>query len=199
MALFTNNREDKKRLDWAILRDGGSLALYWRPEYLAEDMQWLANHNYDIYEFDCAGWTSEDEMYGDIGRKLHFPEWWGPNCGHNMDGLDDLLPDLPIREDGGAALVLNKFNVYAAGSGSAMMHSGRTEAEVLLDVIAGASRYFLLLGRRLVTLVQTDDPQIRLGKFGGISPNWNHREWLIKNRTPGSRNSSTNSMPSSKS
>jgi hypothetical protein len=78
MTLFSNSAEDWQRLDWQILRDGG-IALYWRQEYLADDVWWLASQNYDIYEFDCELWRSEDEMYSDIGRVLRFSEWGGRN------------------------------------------------------------------------------------------------------------------------
>lgn len=186
MALFTNSPEDWQRLDWQILRDGG-IALYWRDEYFADDLQWLAAQSYEIYKFDCEQWASEDEMYSDIGRVLRFSEWWGPEWGHNIDALDDCLTDLPIRDYGGAMCALHKFNAYAGGSGSALMHSRRSEAEVLLDVMARARRFFLLNGKRFIVLVQTEDPEIQLGLLGGSSPAWNRREWLNKNRTPESR------------
>ncbi len=186
MTLFSNSPADWQRLDWQILRDGG-IALYWRQEYLADDMRWLASQNYDMYEFDCERWRSEDEMYSDIGRVLRFSEWWGPEWGRNIDALDDCLTDLPISDDRGAVLVLNRFNVYASGSGAASMHSGRSEAEVVLDVMAGACRFFLLNGKRFIVLVQTENPDIQIGSLGGRSPVWNRREWLNAKRTPESR------------
>lgn len=189
MAVFTNKPEDWQRLDWQILRDGG-IALYWRPEYLADDVRWFASQNYDIYDFDCGRWVYEDEMYSDIGRVLRFSEWWGPEWGRNLDALDDCLTDLPIGDSGGAVLVLHKFDRYAFGSGSTLMDSGFRYAELLLDVMARACRLFLLNGRRFIVLVQTEDPQLKLGMLGGISPVWNRREWLNKNRTPESRQGS---------
>jgi hypothetical protein len=186
MALFTNSANDWQRLDWTILRDGG-ISLYWRREYLAEDVRWLVAQGYDVYDFDCERWTSQDDMYSDITRVLRFAEWWGPQWGKNFDALDDCLSDLPIRDDGGAVLVFNKFNVYATGSGSPAMPNGRIEAEVLLDVIAGACRFFLLNGKRFITLVQTEDPNFRVEGLGAVSAAWNRREWLDQNRTPESR------------
>jgi hypothetical protein len=97
MALFSNSPEDWQRLDWQILRDGG-IALYWRPEYLAD-----------------AG------------------------------------------------------------------------AEILLDVMAHACRFHLLNGRRFVTLVQTENPNYRVGRLGSIAATWNRREWLDAKRRPESR------------
>ncbi|HET6934610.1 MAG TPA: barstar family protein [Candidatus Angelobacter sp.] len=183
MALFTNSPEDWERLDWQILRDGG-IALYWRPEYLSDDLQWLKANRYDVYDFACEEWSSEDQMYSGMERILRFSDWWGPEWGHNLDALDDCLTDLPIPADGGAVLVFHQFNLYASGSGSALMHSGRTEAEALLDVMAGISRFMLLNSKRFIVLVHTEDPSIQIGLLGGASPVWNRREWLNRNRTP---------------
>ncbi|HLY60845.1 MAG TPA: barstar family protein [Terriglobia bacterium] len=181
MAHFTNRQEDWQRRDWQMLREGG-ISLYRRNEYLADDMQWLAGQNYTIYEFDCGRWNSEDEMYSEFERVMRFSEWWGPTWGHNMDAFEDCLSDLPIRKDGGAVLVLRRFNIYASGAGSALGHNGLTKADILLDVLVRACRFFLLTGRRLITLVHTENPDIQFGPLGAVSPAWNRREWLIKNR-----------------
>jgi RNAse (barnase) inhibitor barstar len=137
LALFANSPDDRHSLDWQILRCGG-IALYWREEHLAADVQWLAARSYDICEFNCAGWHSRKDMYSDIGLVLRFPDWWG----RNMDALHDCLVEFPVRDDGGAALVFRKFDAYANDAGSKSMHSGRTEAEVLLDAMAEHAGFF---------------------------------------------------------
>jgi Barstar (barnase inhibitor) len=177
MPFFNNNPDDWQRLDWQILRDGG-IQLYWRREYLIEDSQWLAKHDYDVFEFACETWESQDDMFSDFARVLRLPDY----VGRNFDALDECISDLPLTESRGAAIVLAGFDAYAAGAGAAPMERLRNEAEVLLDIIASASRFHLLNGNRLVTLVQTDDPQLRFGALGGVSPRWNHREWLNANR-----------------
>jgi RNAse (barnase) inhibitor barstar len=182
MAYFNNRAEDWERLDWQILRDGG-ISLYWRAEYLAEDAQWLSNHDYNLYDFDCATWVSREDMFSDFGRALHFPEWWG----RNFDALDDCITELELPESPGAAIVLRHFDVYAFHAEARTLPSGETEAVVLLDMLASASRFHLLNGRRLVVLVQSDDPELTLKKLGGKIPQWNHREWLNENRRPSSR------------
>ena len=179
MAFFNNTPEDWKRLDWQILRDGG-IQLYWRREYLVQETKWFAVHNYDVYEFACDTWSSPEAMFSDLGRVLRLPDWWG----QNVNALDDCMDDLPLTESRGAVMVLTNFDVYAAGSGSALMHSGRPEAEVILDILAQASRFHLLNGRRLVVLVQTNDPKLRIPELGGMTPQWNRREWLNSKREP---------------
>jgi hypothetical protein len=177
MAPFNNSPEDWQRLDWEILRDGG-IALYWRPEYLAEDVRWLASQNYRVSEFDCTHWNNESEMFSNIGRELAFSE-----C-RNFAALDDDLSDLPIREEGGMVLVFRNFHAYATGPGSVSLPSGGNGAEVLLDVMARASHFHLLNGKRFVTLVQTVNPDYRVQGLGCVSATWNHREWLDAKRRP---------------
>ncbi len=177
MPFFNNTPDNWQRLDWQILRDGG-IQLYWRREYLIEDRQWFAKHDYDVFEFACEKWKSQESMFSDFARVLRLPDYFG----HNFDALDECIADLRLTENRGAVIVLTRFDAYAAGAGSAPMQRVKNEAEVVLDIIASASRFHLLNGNRLVGLVQTDDPQLRVGALGGASPQWNRREWLDANR-----------------
>jgi hypothetical protein len=182
MPFFNNTADDWQRLDWQILRDGG-IQLYWRREYLAEDTQWLAEHDYDVFEFACETWLSQDGMFSDFARVLRLPEWFG----RNFDALDECIADLPLTECRGAVIVLARFDSYATGAGSAPMQRVKTEAELVLDIIASASRFHLLNGNRLIALVQTNDPKLPFGALGGAIPQWNRREWLDANRESNSR------------
>lgn len=177
MSFFNNTPDDWQRLDWQILRDGG-IQLYWRREYLIEDTQWFAKHEYDVFEFACETWESRERMFSDFVRVLRLPDYFG----HNFDALDECIADLPLTEKRGAVMVLTGFDAYASGAGSAPMERVKNEAEVVLDIIASASRFHLLNGGRLLALVQTNDPQLRFGPLGGASPRWNRREWLNANR-----------------
>lgn len=177
MAAFTKEDEYGNRLDWKILRDGG-VALYWRRELLDEDLDWFREQGYEIFSFDCTRWTSSEEMHADFQRTLLFPEYYGGN----LDALNDCLTDLPVPDASGTALVLRQFDAYLKGAGSRAVATERSVAEIVLDVFTCASRYFLLTGRRFLTLVQTDDPHSHFDSLGCISAQWNSREWLNKNR-----------------
>lgn len=181
MPFFNNTPDDWQRLDWQILRDGG-IHFYRRSEYLIEDTKWLANHDYDLFEFGCQSWTSQDDMFSDFARVLRLPDYFG----RNFDALNECIADLPITENRGAAIVLARFDAYAGGAGSAPTQRMMNEAETVLDIIASASRFHLLNGNRLVALVQTDDPELRFGVLGGNTPVWNRREWLNASRQSGS-------------
>lgn len=52
----------------------------------------------------------------------------------------------------------------------------------VLDILEINLRTYLLFGRRHLTLLQSNDPEIQF-KFVGTCPvRWNRREWLNKNR-----------------
>ena len=55
-------------------------------------------------------------------------------------------------------------------------------AQTILDSIETSSRRFLLTGRRLLALVQSDDPRIRFERVGAVPVTWNPREWLDSDR-----------------
>ncbi len=175
MAAFTEDQQN--RLDWEILRDG-SISLYRDHRFLNKDIQWFRENLYEVYSFDCTAWLLKNDMYADFQSTLSFPAYFG----RNLDALADCLSDLAILDEGGLAVVLDGFNAYAKNCGAALTHSGRPEAEVILDILAHASRTFSLAGKRLVTLVQTNDPWMRFERLGGQSTQWNRREWLNKNR-----------------
>ena len=52
----------------------------------------------------------------------------------------------------------------------------------VLDALESTSRRLLLTGRRMLTLVQSDDPRIKFERVGAMPVNWNPREWLESDR-----------------
>jgi hypothetical protein len=177
MAAFTQEDISENRLDWKILRDGG-ISLYWRREFLEQDIVWFSQQSYQVFRFDCGLWVSREEMHTDFLRTLNFPAYYG----RNLDALSDCLGDLPVPSTSGTALALIRFDAYLKGAGAHRVAAGRREAEMVLDVLAEASRRFLLTAKRFLVLVQTDDTRIQIDNLGCISAQWNWREWQNKNR-----------------
>lgn len=175
MTVF--GQADENALDYQVLR-AGSVSLYRNPLYLEEDLQWLQQSRYRIYRVDCTTWTSEAALHESMQGALLFPAYYGKN----RNALWDCMSDLDVPEDGGVAIVLSSYDVYANGPGAARTPSHTTAAEALLDIFAGISRYRLLTGRRLITFVQSGDLSILFGKLGGVLAQWNRREWLNKDR-----------------
>ena len=163
-------RDDEfQRLDYNLLQSG-SINLYYRPELLAEDVEWLAAHNYRIDSFDCASWQTEEDMYSAFATTLDFPDYFG----RNLAALNDCLSDIDVPEKGGRSLVFHHYNAFAAKMSEVAWH--------VLDILEINSRTHLLFGRRLLTLLQSDDPEIQFKSVGACPVRWNGREWLNKNR-----------------
>jgi RNAse (barnase) inhibitor barstar len=177
MAVFSTNEVIGQRLDWTVLRDGG-VSLYWRSEILADDLQWFGSNGYRIVSFETADWLTEEQMHDSLKADLSFPEYYGKN----LNALDECMwDDLVVPDAGGLVLVLNHYDQFAKADLDAGS-SGKKTADVVLDIFAGAIRYHMLFGRRLIILLHSDDPWIRFDGLGGTSARWNRREWLNKNR-----------------
>jgi len=177
MAVFSTDEPNDHRLDWTILRDGG-VELYWRPDILADDIDWLESNGYKVISFEAAEWRSEDQMHDSFRTALGFPDYYG----NNLNALEDCIwNDLLVPDTGGLVLVLNHYDQFA----EAVQIEGSNErsfAATVLHVLARAIRYQMLFGKRLMILVQSSDPRIRFEHLAEISADWNRREWLNKNR-----------------
>lgn len=58
----------------------------------------------------------------------------------------------------------------------------RSFAEIVLHVFARVVRYHILFGRRLMIVVQSDDPRIRFENLAPVAADWIPHEWLAQNR-----------------
>lgn len=187
MTAFKAEEKNDNNLDWTILRDG-SISRYKRNEFLEEDLQWLQARGYRIISFDCSGWNSDREVLDALRGAWSFPDYHedlptpGP-YGKTLNALKKYMTDhLAVPDDGGLAIVLRRFDSFFRGYG-ADHGEERGEAGITLDIFANASRYHMLFGRRLITLVQLDDLNIRLGLIGGLGVPLNRRD--TANMRPG--------------
>jgi RNAse (barnase) inhibitor barstar len=177
MASFNPDEVNDDQLDWIILRDVGT-ALYWRLEILTLDLSWFEAQGYSLISFDTSQWKSEVDMHASLKAKLSFPDYYG----HNLNALNECLrDDLVVPDTAGLVLVLHHCDTFAKalppfGTPATLL------ADSLLDIFNRAVRYHMLFGRRLIVLVQSDDPRISFDELGGTSALWNHREWLNSSR-----------------
>lgn len=161
MAVFS--AEDSERLDYQLLLDGG-VALYYQHEVLGEDVAWLALEKYELLQFDDGAMESLDSFHFEARLKFGAPETYEPT----YEGFRGAASALEIPEVGGVALVFVGVDELAA--------SDPISALRLFDVISDVSREFMLQGRRLVCLAQSDEPDLDLGPIGGKPLDWNPRE-----------------------
>ncbi len=167
--LPTDEEVDREQLDWVILRDGG-IALYLRSELLESDLQWLRSRQYQIRDLGSGSWDSEPKMHEAIASVLNFPPYYG----RNLDALNDCMSeDLAVPSAGGLVLCLRRFDRFASRLGV---------ARKMLNIFARASRHHMLRGRRLLVLIQSDDPRISFNGLAEVGAQWNSSEWLLKDR-----------------
>lgn len=58
----------------------------------------------------------------------------------------------------------------------------RRTAQILLDIFAYQARCAILIGNRIIYLVQSNDPQLSFEPVGAMPVMWNDAEWLNSKR-----------------
>ncbi|WP_337185549.1 hypothetical protein [Phenylobacterium sp.] len=162
------------RADWPFLKDG-PVTLFWRPALFDAAKADLRALGYLLPEITCR---SEEQFILALSEALGWKALFGyePWTG-NLNALDDAFWSWGFGEARDVALCLGDFHVLA--------REGRGEfAGCLLDIIARAHRRYLLRGRRLLALVQTNDATYSCDGLGATDAHWNDREWLNVRRGP---------------
>ena len=154
------------------------VTLFWRPQILEETAAWLDARGYQVTRIDASQWSTEHDLHRDIAVALGFPGYYG----RNLNALDDCMSDVVSQDFGwapettGLALAFTGYDSFAACSPRA--------AQIVLDIMADHSRSAALLGRRLMCLVQSNDPHIRFEAVGATAVMWNDAEQLDSKRRP---------------
>ena len=175
MAFFKRKEKapaEVQRLDWKLL-ERGAVALYYKSSVLSADLAWFRQQNYTIHEMNAVNWEKPEDFHVEAQRVLHFPSYYSKN----LASWIDCLAELPVPDESGTVIVLRRFEVFA--------RSHAQLAQTILDSIETTSRRFLLTGRRLLALVQSDDPRIRFERVGAMPVTWNPQEWLDSDRGVG--------------
>jgi hypothetical protein len=160
---------DRDRLDFRLL-ESGAVALYHKKSVLETHLAWLREEGWRVCGFDCSRWDGAAAMHADLQRVLGFPAHYRPT----LAALVDALAELEVPSPGGLALQLVRYDLFAARD--------RALAQTLLDVVETTSRNFLLTGRKLLALAQSDDPRLAFERVGARPVNWNPQEWLPQDR-----------------
>jgi Barstar (barnase inhibitor) len=173
-AAFGDSATDRERLDWLLFQNGG-VVLYHEHQILTEHTAWLVREGYQLRELDAHGWKDARSFHADVKRVFAFPSHYT----NNLASLVDALAELEIPPGGAVAVLVRRYDRFA----KAEPHL----AWSVLDALETTSRRLLLTGRRLLTLVQSDDPRIKFERVGAMPVNWNPREWLDSDRGIGNR------------
>lgn len=153
------------------------VTLFWRRRLLTEAMLKLEDRGFRVVRLAAGSWSTEQDLHRAVAAVLHFPDYYG----HNLDALNDCLGDVACfgpydDEPEGTGLVLSftDYDRFAAACPQA--------AQIVLDIIADQARRAVVLQRRLICLVHSNDPNIRFEPVGAMPVIWNRSEWADVNR-----------------
>jgi hypothetical protein len=161
--------DEGQRLDWKLM-ERGAIALYYKSSVLSADLGWFRQQQYLIHELNGFTWQVPADFHAEAQRVLGFPAHYSKN----LAGWVDCLSELEIPDHSGMVLAFRRYDAFAKAQPQL--------AQTILDSIESTSRRFLLTGRRLLALVQSDDPRIRFERVGALPVTWNPREWLEADR-----------------
>lgn len=159
----------RERLDLRLL-ESSAVTLYHKASVLSHDVACLQQFGYRVYALDASAWKTAADFHAEAKRQFGFPDRYSGN----LASWIDCLGELEMPNEGGVVIQFRHFDGFAKADPQF--------AHTLLDSIESASRRFLLLGQRLLALVQSDDPRIRFERIGAVPVNWNPREWQDSDR-----------------
>jgi hypothetical protein len=157
--------------DWQFLADG-AVNLFWRKEIFNEAKDALRRIGYLLIEIE---YRTLEEFCNELGAALKWREQFGyePWTG-NLDALNDGLRTPPFPLSRQMAICIERFHRFVDQQ-APMAHG-------LLDVIEYQARNQLLVGNKLLALVQMDNSAFESEKLGARHANWNDAEWMLDRR-----------------
>jgi hypothetical protein len=157
--LFVPEDELRHPVDYLLLQNG-PVSGYHDAAALSRDIAALEERGYRVERFACERWSDEADLHEEFACRFSFPSYYG----HNWAALDECMADsdvLHVPGRGGLCIVLDRFDRWPDGQ------------DVLLRVLARAAWYWMLFGRRLMTLVLVSDESWRSPTdLGATSVNW---------------------------
>jgi RNAse (barnase) inhibitor barstar len=176
VATWDADAETTHPVDFRLVRNT-FVTMFWRSSLLDETVGWLQSHAYRVVEFDAGSWSSDADMYDDVALALGFPDYFG----RNLDALNDCMSDVASGDYGwdagvntGVVIVLRAFDAFTAVD--------RRTAQKMLHIFADQARSAILIGHRIICLVQSDDPRLTFEPVGAMPVMWNDDEWSNSRR-----------------
>ena len=154
-----------ERADWPFLQCSPT-TLFLKPEVMQQAIQAMEKIEYHICNIDCS---SDASFLASVVRELKWESQFGycPDV-LSLDALNDAVRSEPFDTASDAVVALNDFQKLWDRDERQGLH--------VLDIFTGASRDYLLFGKRLLTFVHVSDPGFETKKLGALSAWWNGHE-----------------------
>jgi hypothetical protein len=176
-AFDPDEQSQWNQVDWALLQNG-FVTKFCSTDMLEKSVTWLRQSGYEIVEMDTADWESESDIHLAFSEGFSFPEYYGDN----FNALRDCLRDVAHyaygsnRDATGTVLVMKNFDRF--------LRKDRDLSQALLEVFAYGAHFALLIGHRMICLIQCSDPDTAIDPIGAISVQWDREEFLNSVRRP---------------
>lgn len=175
MASWSGGAETSHPADYRLVRNT-FVTVFWQAAILDDTVDWLLQNRYDLVSFDASSWMTPEDMYDDLAQRLNFPDYFG----RNLEALNDCMGDVASCEYGwnpdsaGIVVVFKAFDTFT-------MVDRRT-AQNVLNIFANQARSAILIGNRIICLVQSNDPELTFEPVGATPVMWNDTELLDSKR-----------------
>jgi hypothetical protein len=169
VAPFDPAAQDRRDLDFLLMRDG-FVSMFFGEAVLGDTLRWLDDAGYQVVDIDLQRCSSTEDVLDAVARALHFPDYFG----RHLDALNDCLRDVTDGEYGfdltttGLVIVMRHYHLF--------VERDPHGAHVVLDIMADRFRDGALLGRRMMCLIESRDPALRIPDVGATRVAWNFME-----------------------
>lgn len=148
----------------------GPVAKYYDKGLWETDLTWYEEQGYKTYFFDASKWYTIDDFYSDLHEKFEFASYFGRNWG----AVDDLISEVDRGKSGNVLVAIENYDAW--------YREDKPNAQIFLEVLADQTYSYLVHGRKLVTLIQSNDPKLNVKEVGSKRIGWNWVEWDNKKR-----------------
>lgn len=154
--------------DIEILRDG-PICMYYKNSILDEDVNWFYENRFEVYDINVKDWNRKNYQ-DNLKKAFDMPDYYGGNS----NAFEECLNEKIYSRYQGLVIVLRRIDEFLNNDSNSSIN--------MLDIIARESRFWLIEGKKLITLIQSNEPFLELPKLGGIEPVWNAQEWMNDSR-----------------
>jgi hypothetical protein len=159
LAAFTQEEIDADWPIWDLFQNGG-VVLFRRQDLLQATIERLTAAKYKVVAADCRQHANISMLCGAVVTSLGVADCESVN----LDSFNDFVWQIEFDGQKGVVIALTNF-----------MDAWKLESKRALDVadiLANNHRDHLLMGNRLLTLLQCDDPNMDhvMGRIGGYLP-----------------------------
>ena len=160
MAAFSEKEIRDNFTIWQVFRDG-AIVFVQRQPVLHRLLRDLSENGYDIRTIECD-FEDERDLESELRRVFELESGWG------RDALNSQMWDLQFPQCTGLVIVLTQIDEFN--------HRFPKYFWNIVDILAHHCRIRMLMGERLLVVLQTDDGNMNLDDVGAVTPRWSHLE-----------------------